>query len=439
MAWIDDPELRVGEAVEDAAAAVGLDPRDRGLARELVAAALRGQRFHDHVLGGLLDRGLPERPELLAALRLGAVQLLDLDRIPPHAAVAETVACLPPQRRGLVNAVLRRLAGLVKPATADDRSDPQRVPLGDGSRILHCPSPLPDADRDPVGRAALIAGIPEWMATRWAEQHGVAVAVELCAAAGRVPGTHLRAVRRDRQELLAELLAAGVDVVAHAEHPRMLHWRGGAPSPFRTDNWRRGELLVQDPTAVRAAEAVDAQPGERILDLCAAPGTKAALLAEQVGAAGQVLGHDIDGGRLQRVRENAERLGLTSLVATTALTAEHTGFDRALVDVPCSNTGVLARRVELRHTLEPARITELATLQGELLDQAVERVRPGGLVVYSTCSIEAEENQAVVAAACARRADLELLHEVATLPAPPSHDGGYFAVLRRAPAGPLTS
>ena len=182
---------------------------------------------------------------------------------------------------------------------------------------------------------------------------------------------------------------------------------------------------------MRAAEAVPCKPGHTVVDLCAAPGTKTTWLAERVQPEGRVFAYDIDEKRLGRIRENAARLCLTDVVQVLHKAADLPMADCVLADVPCSNSGVLGRRVEARRRLELATFTDLPLVQCQLLEQAIGLTKPGGHTVYSTCSIDREENEAVVAAALAGHADLHLAEEQLTLPAAGQHDGGYFAVLRR--------
>jgi 16S rRNA (cytosine967-C5)-methyltransferase len=273
---------------------------------------------------------------------------------------------------------------------------------------------------------ALRHSLPDFLVARWRAHHGAAVQ-GICAAASARPEVFLRncAPQCDVPALQQRLSSAGVECAA-ASHPRVLRWSGGE-SPFATACFRDGWFVVQDPTAVRAAEAVPVRLGGSVLDLCAAPGTKATLLAEGVGAGGAVYAFDRDVARRQRIRDNAARLRLPQLQMVEDLDAVPP-VDAVLVDVPCSNTGVIARRVEVRRRLRPVTIVDLAAAQRELLLQATQRVAPGGTVVYSTCSLEPEENGQLVREALPP--GWALVHEQLTLPSASICDGGYFAVLR---------
>lgn len=401
-----------------------MSSREAGLARELAMGVERNRSFLDFVLTGLAHRGMPRDPMVRCALRVGCYQLLFLSRVPAHAAVHETVE-LVPRLKPLANALLRRLSGMVVERRANPELPTTEVAL-DGDRTLLLSEPgLP---ADPVERAALRHSLPSFLVRRWKDQFGDHRAGRICAASSSRPSLHLRVnrVKGSVAELEAVLAAEGVKTIA-ADHPDMLRWEGGPP-PFSGRAFREGWFVVQDPTALRAAEAVAAEPGDTVVDLCAAPGTKAAFLAEAVTPGGRVLAYDPAPSRRQRIRENVERLGLHGTLEVVEDPRDLIPVSRVLVDVPCSNTGVLARRVEVRRRIDPQLFSDLAAVQSGLLKQGMHLLRPGGQLVYSTCSIEPEENAQVVQAALGPA--WQLAEELLTLPDPPHRDGGYFAVLR---------
>lgn len=395
-----------------------LSARDRDLAVELARGVERLRLLLDAVTGAWLPRGQPHEPELRTALRLGAYQLMFLDRIPPHAAVAETVRLAGP-KRGFVNAVLRRIA-----AALEQRSGAARDRLVlPGDRSLLLPEPvLPDPAAEPVARAALEAGLPEFLVARWADANDADTAAQIARAAALPPVLWIRTnrARCDLDGLRAALAAEGL-AAEPTPYPDVLRWSAAVP-PMRSAAFAAGLLVVQDPTAVLAAQELEAQPGERILDLCAAPGTKASLLAAAVAPGGIVFAFDVNPARRARLAETRERLGLGATLQIVDDPSAASGVDAVLADVPCSNTGVLARRVEVRRRLRPGWFAELAAVQRTILADAMARVRPGGRVLYSTCSIEPEENEQVVAGH-------HILREQLTLPSPGGPDGGYFALL----------
>ncbi len=416
---------RLGEVLDEAP----LQGREMALCRQLTLGAERNGRFCDFVLGLLASRGLPDDPLLRAALRLGAYQLLFL-RVPARAAVHETVALCTAHRRGFVNAVLRRLAGMVRDGEPDPAAPRTSVALGAG-RVVELPAPgLPAGpEPDPL---AVRHSLPDFVVSRWRLRHGEAAARQVAEASSAEPVMFLRAAAaRGDGAVLAERLRSEDVITEATAHPAMLRWVDGAV-PVRTRAFAEGWFVVQDPTAVRAAEAVAAAPGATVLDLCAAPGTKTTLLAEQVGPGGRVLAWDADPRRRARIGENAARLGLQDRIVVLEAESElREGMaDAVLADVPCSNTGVLARRVEVRRRLQPGSFAELRAVQREILARAIGLCRRGGRVVYSTCSIEPEECQAVaenVEPALAR-----LVRQEVTLPQAGVGDGGYVAVFERA-------
>lgn len=403
-----------------------LESREQAFASELAHGVMRHERFLDFVLKHWTPRGLPKDPQVLLTLRLGAHQLLFVPGMPPHAAVHETVGLLR-HNKSFANAVLRKVSGMVADRAADPARADTEVALSP-TRTLVLPEPGLAAGAGGPDPLALRHSLPDFLVARWRANHGDAVA-SICAAASARPEVFLRncAPQCRPEQLLQRLADEGVGCEVTG-HPRVLRWAGGQ-SPFASGAFADGWFVAQDPTAVTAAEAVPLQSGQSVLDLCAAPGTKATLLAEAVGSEGVVHAHDRDTERLVRIRENAARLRLPQLRVVEDLAAVPP-VDAVLVDVPCSNTGVIARRVEVRRRLWPQSIAQLAAEQRALLQEAVLRVRPGGAVVYSTCSIEPEENGELVRAALP--AGFHLEREQLTLPRASECDGGYFAVLRAA-------
>jgi 16S rRNA (cytosine967-C5)-methyltransferase len=418
-----------GEAarVRDALQTARLEPRDAAFAFELAHGVLRRERLLDHVLGGIAHRGLPADPALLAALRLGVYQLLFVPGMPTHAAVHETVAVVR-GNKGFANAVLRRVAD-ARVDRAADAADPAReLPLRP-DRALVLPVPLP---ADEPARLAIVHSLPDFAVARWHDAYGIAALREIAAAASATPAVFLRAVAGlDRDVLARELAAAAVETVP-VVHARLLRWNGGG-SPFATAAFREGRFAVQDPTALLAAEAVPCGPGDTVVDLCAAPGTKTSVLAERVRPGGRVVAFDVDPARRQRIADNVARLRLADVVRIVERVEDLPVADAVLADVPCSNTGVLGRRVEVRRRLRPGTFAALVPVQRSLLAQAITLCRPGGAVVYSTCSIERDENDDVVQTVLLDPATprCELGANLRTLPCAHEHDGGYFAVLHR--------
>jgi 16S rRNA (cytosine967-C5)-methyltransferase len=272
------------------------------------------------------------------------------------------------------------------------------------------------------------------LTSRWLNRYGWAECLRLGFwFAGAAPlWLRCNPLRTDRDTFLAALAQAGVRAEP-GEHPqavRLLEHAAIRDLPGYEEGW----FTVQDESAMRVASALGPQPGSRVLDLCAAPGGKTTHLAELMQNQGQVIACDVDELRLQTVQELCRRLGIT-IVETHRLHPERQEeppagpFDAILVDVPCSNTGVLGRRPEVRWRLRPGELPHLVRLQTKLLLQAVERIRPGGSVIYSTCSIEPEENRQVAQAVLAAVSHLVLEAEQEQMPGQTA-DGGYWAKLR---------
>ncbi len=195
-------------------------------------------------------------------------------------------------------------------------------------------------------------------------------------------------------------------------------------------SFRDGWFYIQDPSTLLAACKLGAQPGETILDLCAAPGGKTTFIAQLMNNDGKIVAHDSFADRLKLIRENCTRLGVTCVTATATFNFEPAAFDRILVDAPCSNTGVMRRRVDLRWLIQPAEIERLRATQLVLLKQAATVLKPGGVLVYSTCSLEPEENSEVVKEFLATNPNFKLETERQLLPFADNVDGAYVARLK---------
>jgi 16S rRNA (cytosine967-C5)-methyltransferase len=349
-----------------------LDPRDRAMVTDFVYGTLRSQGTCDHLLGLVSDRSLTRLDApVRAALRLGAYQLLA--GVAPHAAVGETVGALPKsaeRARPFVNAVLRRLADLG-------------------------PSwPLPEGD-DPTALAVRTSH-PLWIVERLVDDLGREDALATLESANHPPPVTLRPnrLRTSPEDLAAELSAAGISAEPGSLLPGAFLLRSPG-DPGRLPAVAQGRATPQDQASQAVAAAMAARPGERVLDVAAAPGGKATAMAEAMDDEGTVLASDLRLGRARRVLAAARRLGLSSVQTVVAdaraLPTHLAGFDRVLVDAPCTGLGVLRRRPEARWRLDPADIDRLAALQRELLTAAAGVTRPGGVLGYCVCTLTATE------------------------------------------------
>jgi 16S rRNA (cytosine967-C5)-methyltransferase len=433
------------EALRELRIAGQLAGREAGLALEIAHGALRHVVTIEHVLAVLarFDRDRTP-PRVRAVLYTGAYQLIWLDRIPPFAAVDGAVdvarRLTPGRAPGMVNAVLRRVAdGIAKRRVTWQRLDATQVRVSWDQACQFRGTVIPTGDESL--HLAIAAGERPQRYAELVTRHGPAAAEAVAWAMQAVPATvvyrnTLRVSPAEWDGLLFSTFGDQAETVGdRASLPPSL-------VVIDTPAFATGQLFVQDATAHAAAAAAAAQPGESILDLCAAPGGKSIALALALEDRGEVVACDSGAERLLRVQENVARLGLTCV--RTSVLKHHEpppgphggGYDAVLVDAPCSNTGVIARRPEARLGLTPEKVASLVSLQGELLRTAARFVRPGGRLVYSTCSIEPVENEQLVAAFLASESQWHLDTAELTLPAwgprwSDYRDGGYFARLIR--------
>ena len=371
----------------------GLEPRDRALVTEVVYGTLRWQRWLDWHLDRVSHRPMAELPPWLRALlRSGAYQLAFLDRVPARAAVHEAVELAKRRRpHGIpefVNAVLRALAGLPRPWPAPEA-----------------------AGGDPVETHALRASVPSWLLRRWIARAGEADALALARALNEPPPLVLRVntLQATAAALIAALRAAGAGVESGRWAPEALRVTG-AGDPRALPPLQAGWCAVQDEAAILVGHALDPAPGETVADVGAAPGTKTTHLAQLMANRGRVLAIDRHPGRMRRLEAACRAMGATIVephAAGVEPAARETGAicDRVLLDAPCSNLGVLRRNPDGKWRRQEGDLAGLAGVQGAMLDAAAALVRPGGVLVYATCSLEPEENEAVVAGLRARRPD----------------------------------
>ncbi|MAF11087.1 16S rRNA (cytosine(967)-C(5))-methyltransferase [Candidatus Poribacteria bacterium] len=369
----ENPELK--DILDDALRESELSSGDRRLAAELVYGTVRWRRRLDRIIKECVSHRFSVKPAARELLRMGIHQLMIMDRVPPHAAIYETVELAKRHRAapGFVNAVLRRI---------------QR----DGDPVRY-PSPR----KNPIAHLALYYSLPNWIVGRWVERNGPEAAAEMCNAANAPPGMTLRVntMRTERDAVATRLEQAGATAVTTTYSPDALRV-GRMPPLTEADVFREGLCVVQDESSQLVTHLLDPQPGETVLDLCAAPGGKTTHIAERMRDTGVIVACDIAAGGLARVRENAERLGLscidTRLHNGRHQLTEYRGIaDRVLVDAPCSALGILRRHADARWGKEESAIAGLANEQLRLLDAAAGHVKPDGVLVYGVCTDTPEE------------------------------------------------
>ena len=358
----------------------GLDERDRALATELAYGTLRHVPELDEAIGARAARPLSRMtPGARAALRLGAYQLLHT-RIPAHAAVGETVGVVVPRERGFVNAILRRLAKEppAPPAGLDDHAISLRTGMAPWA-VSELRKLLPSEE---VEGAALALG-----------EHGsLTLRVNTC--------------RATVEQVMARLREAGREPEAGRVHPECLLLPGGNPTSL--PGWDEGWFAVQDQASAFVVDTLAPEPGDRVLDACAAPGGKTAFIACRIGEDGRVVAGDLHPDRTALIPSGLGRLGLHALVLTQdAIRPGVRGpFDRVLVDAPCSGIGSARRRPELLWRARRQELSQLARLQVEIAVACAGLLRPGGRLVYSVCTFPRAETDAASDAIIRHRPDL---------------------------------
>ena len=398
-------------SVSLAAQEPNLQPLDRALCHELVLGVLRWQLFLDCIAEHFSKRRVESLDTAVRiALRLGLYQLRFLTRIPASAAVNESVSLVRAARlssaTAFVNAVLRR-------AVREAEYDP-------AAEIS-----------DPLEKIAVQTSHPVWLIERWASSFGVEEAEAFARANNTVPRTAFRIVanRANQSDVLSKLSAAGAtlessDIVNGA-------WRVSGATSLLREMSIAGEIYLQDEASQLVADAMEVKRGERVLDLCAAPGGKTTLMADRAGDAAFIVAADRSSTRMATVVSTTRLHELKSITpvildATEQLPFERESFDRVLVDAPCSGTGTLRANPEIRWRLAPTDFANFAAQQKRILSRAVEVLKPGGRLVYSTCSVEREENEDVIEVI-----DLKLIKTLRTWPHREGADGFFVGIFQK--------
>jgi 16S rRNA (cytosine967-C5)-methyltransferase len=384
-----------------------LGARDRAFAQRLAYGAIQRRMTLDHVIDGLATRA-PD-PPIRDALRLGVSQLLWFDAVPARAAVDQTVELVKevdPRAAGFANAVMRRAAREAR------------------SRVDQLPEDSP-----------VLLSHPEWLAAMWREALGLDQALALMRADNEPAESAVRAneIRVTRAELIPALAERGADARPAPDLPEGVVICG----PFDvhgSDLFERGLVMPQSRGSMLVSRVLDPRPGERVLDMCAAPGAKTTHLAALMRGEGHVLAIEENAARAAELEANVARLGASMVevrVADARKPVEQDGFDRVLLDAPCSDLGTLQSRPDARWRKGPGQIRELAVLQRELLESAAAQLRAGGTLVYSVCTISPAEGERQVEGFVADHHELELDRDpVQLLPHRDATDGFFIARMR---------
>lgn len=382
-----------------------LERRDRALTMELVYGVLRQRTRLDWVIDQF-SRTPRDKIEPLVQniLRLGVYQLLHMDRIPPSAAVNESVNLVkvshPERIVRFVNGVLR--------AIERGKSEIQ----------------WPDPKENPSAWLAVKTSHPVWMVERWISRYGLDEARGLCGGHNQIPILTIRAntLRVKRDQLLQFLNKEVPHIEPTPYSPEGLILKGFSGSITRLTGYKAGWFQVQDESSQLVSHLVSPEPGELILDACAGLGGKTTHLAQMMRNLGRILALDVHGGRLERLKENMNRLGIQNIEIIRKDVTRSLGdlggkkFDGILLDAPCTGLGVIRRNPDIKWRCKPEDLSRMAERQGRLLDEVAPLLKPGGVLVYATCSLEPEENEGVIKDFLLRHPAFEIEDARAVLP-----------------------
>ncbi len=374
-----------------------LKPIDRAFISELVLGTLRWQARLDHLIRKELKKeGQSLNPRILHLLRMGAYQVLFLDRVPDSAAVNEGVRLAKAVFRsekiaGFVNAVLRSVSR---------HKDREAFP------------PLQDR---PAEHISLALSHPSWLVERWVKEYGPETARRICGANNRRPPVTVRTntLRISREDLMKKFEEAGIPALP-GEFSSEALILGKSPLVMEDPLFQEGFYFLQDEASQMIGHILGPKEGERILDACAAPGGKTTHLAQLMRGRGEIFALDLHGSKIKLILDNCARLGI-SIVRTTQADATHPlpfppgePFDRVLLDAPCTGLGILHRHPEAKWKRRPEDLLRLQSLQKKIIENVSLWLKPGGILVYSTCTMTGEENDSVVEAFLGKHPDFEL-------------------------------
>jgi len=433
--------------------------KERQRATDLVFGTIRNRTAIDMVIAKFADCPVERIPhKLLNIIRIASFELFYSPQTGEHAIVNEAVentkAVAGAKQTGFVNAVLRQITRHItnRQVRLSEADSKRTLPQTPATGCEFDTDILPDPKTSPARYFSIAFSLTEWLITDWLKEFGAEQVRQICFASNRRPSIYIRpnTLKTTTQQLAEKFRRADIDFEIV---PNVIPAEAGIQKSDDADDsmiklkspravtllpgFAEGLFTVQDITASQAVRSLKPQPEWTILDLCAAPGTKTTQLAELTDDSAKIIATDIDGKRLKKVKENTTRLGINSVSVIPYEQAVHKAaeigqFDAILLDVPCSNTGVLAKRVEARYRIKPRVIKELTKIQSELLKTAAEMLKPNGKICYSTCSIQKAENSRLVKDFLLENKNFKLESEKLTLPSPESHDhdGGYIAIIK---------
>lgn len=423
--------------------------QEKQRATDLVFGTIRNRAAIDAAIEVFSGRRVRRiQTDILNVIRIAVYELAYNPQTPDYSIVNEAVenarAVAGEKQTSFVNAVLRGLARHITTRDAElimtsaRRTLPQNLTSG----CQFDADFLPDPQTSPTEYLSTCFSLPGWLVANWLGEYGFETASKICLASNRKPSIYIRpnSLKTTIEQLDQLLQQGGIDsevashdALAWLADREMIRLKS-LQAVENLPGFAEGLFTVQDLSASQAVNLLNPQRDLAILDMCAAPGVKTTQLAESTGDSAGIIATDIDSERLEKVRENITRLGIKSItcVAYDQLPGD-SQFDAILLDVPCSNTGVLARRVEARYKLDPRKVQELAVIQSDLLDKVALILKPGGKICYSTCSIQQIENTTIVQNFLRQNPSFELETENLILPSAEQfdHDGGYVAILHK--------
>ncbi len=431
---------------------------------DLVFGTIRNTKAIDTVITEFSGQPVERiQKKLLNIIRIGTYELIYCPETGPHAIINEAVENVKDvaskKQAGFANAVLRQITrGIKNRQVLLSKTNPKCTlsqSLETGCEFNK--DFLPDPESSTADWLSINFSMPEWLIENWLNEFGAGSARQICLASNRRPSVYIRPniLKTTTQQLAEKFNRSGINfeiVDVRCSTPDALREPGIKNQVSRTiqlkspqtitqlPGFAEGEFTVQDIIASQVVRTLKPRSSWTILDLCAAPGTKTTQLAEATGDSAKIIATDIDSERSKKVEENTTRLGIKSVdvvpykkLVNSQFSTLNSKFDCILLDVPCSNTGVLAKRIEARYRIKPDTIKKLTKTQSELLNDAATMLKPQGKICYSTCTIQKTENSEVIKDFLDKNNNFELEFEKLTLPSAQSfdHDGGYTAILRQ--------
>lgn len=426
---------------------------EKALATELVYGSIRNLQILDMIITLAADLPLSRiQKNLLNILRIGTYELIFNPNTPEYAAVNEAVKLANDtasnKQAAFTNAVLRNIVRSIvnRAAQLEDANLRTTIPRSPTTGCRFKNALLPHPKQNPAEYLSKAFSLPEWLVARWLSDFDFEQARNICLASNRRPAAYVQpnTLKITPQDLLDRFTTAKINaqLVPDSRSGPMI--RIQTPQQImKLPGFKKGLFTIQDPTAAKVPRTIDPKPGQTIVDLCAAPGTKTVLLAQLMENKGTIIATDIDTRRLEMVDQNCQRLGIT-IVKTIKYDrlmqclSKLPDIHALLLDVPCSNTAVLARRPEVRLRLKKQMLKSLTKTQSELLQKAAKIIdkHPKAQICYSTCSTLKDENSLIIQQFLSQNYDFKLVSQKMTFPTAQTqahfdHDGGFLAIIRK--------